>query len=112
MSVREIPPGAHPRLGRVEGDLRVGRQVEIAAEGPEGTVVTGLASFAGDARILTPFECRSLEMRRGSLVAFDRLTVLDQLDARDAEVEVRGAFRGDRVEVGRRLILRLGGTAR
>src|SRR5271169_5649205 len=105
----ELPKGARARLGRVDGNLRAARDVEIEADGPDGVVVTGSARFEGDAKLHSALTCRHLELGRGHLDALDRLTVENEVDARDASMEVRGLFRAGHVDVGRKLRLHQGG---
>ena len=100
----EVKGGTTTRLGRVEGDLRVGPRARILAEAGGRVVVTGKALFGGQVTIGCDFECQSMEVGgrgfgpsgnvevRGDLVVHGRADVA-------AHLEVEGEARAEELEV-------------
>jgi len=105
MSDFVVKSGAAVKLGKVEGELKVGRNVTIAAESGDKVVVTGGAHFEGPVRIDCDFECASMTVEGkgfgpgGDVVVLGDLTVHGAADL-NASVRVEGVVRCDELDVG------------
>ena len=97
--------GTTARLGRVEGDLRVGRGATISAESGDRVVVTGTAYIEGPADIDCNFECGRMRVEgkgfgpSGNVVVKGELLAQGELEI-DASAEVRGTITAESIDVG------------
>jgi cytoskeletal protein CcmA (bactofilin family) len=95
--------GTTVKLGRIEGDLKVGYGAKIEASEGDLVSVTGAAVFEGSAEIRCTFECDSLEARhRGALKVSGDLIVHKRLDVAHS-VETKGTIRAAEIDVGGRV---------
>ncbi len=86
-------------MGRVEGDLRAGPRVVLAAENGWTIEVAGTAGFRGDAGIDATLHAGAIDVRDGRLTVRGDLAVRGEVRARDASVEVGGALTATHVGV-------------
>jgi len=100
-----VNAGTTARLGRVEGDLRVGRRATISAESGDKVVVRGTAYFEGPVDIDCSFECGKMRVEgkgfgpSGNVVVKGDLLAHGDLEI-DASAEVRGTITAERIDVG------------
>jgi len=105
MSDLVVKSGSTAKLGRVEGDLKVGRSVTITAESGSRVVVTEGAHFEGPVRIECDFECQSMSVEGrgygpgGDVVVNGDLVVHGTADL-NAAVRVNGTVTCDDLDVG------------
>ncbi|HEV2449883.1 MAG TPA: polymer-forming cytoskeletal protein, partial [Thermoplasmata archaeon] len=78
------------RLARVDGDLHVDGPVEVSVDGDGPLRVSGDVEVRGSFTLHGSLEARSLRLRQGTVIVEGALTLSDQLDAEDSEVQVRG----------------------
>lgn len=99
-----VKAGSTARLGRVEGDLKVGRNATIRAESGGGVVVSGRACFDGPAAIDCDFGCQSMRVEgkgfgpAGDVEVNGNLTVEEGADL-DATVRVAGSLKAGNLDV-------------
>src|ERR1700683_1120062 len=105
MTDLRLPKGAHVRLGAVDGNLIAEHGVTIDGENGASVIIAGDATFAGDATVRAPFECRRLITRKGQLRFESAVTVRESIDADRSRVEVVGPLTCPRTEVDRELRL-------
>ena len=100
-----VKDGATARLGKIEGDLKVGRRATILAESGGKVTVSGGAFFEGPVTIACDFECGKMRVEgrgfgpSGNVEVRGNLTVHGDLEM-DASAEVRGTITAERVDVG------------
>jgi len=100
-----VKAGSTVKLGRVEGDLSVGRNTTIEPESGNKVVVTGRAHFEGDATIEGDFECQSMRVEGkgfgpgGDIRILGSLRVEGSADI-DASAWVSGFVRAGVLDVG------------
>ena len=100
-----IRQGETAKLGRVDGDLKVGKGARIAAESGDRVVVTGTAHFDGRAAIDCNFQCRTMRLEGrgwgpgGDVAVHGDLEVTESADL-DASVRVTGAIVGGELDIG------------
>jgi len=100
-----VKSGSTARLGRIDGELKVGRNVTIMAESGSKVVVTEGAFFEGPVRIDCDFECQSMRVEGrgygpgGDVVVRGNLTVHGTADL-NATVKVEGTVMSDDLDVG------------
>jgi cytoskeletal protein CcmA (bactofilin family) len=100
MSDIHVPRGATVKLGRVEGELKVGHKARIEATEGNLVSVSGGAYFEGAAEIEGDFECDSLRVSSGGVLEVEGdLTVHKLLDVNHS-VEVTGTIRAGEIDVG------------
>ena len=93
------------RLGRVEGDLSVGRNSTIRPESGGKVIVTGEARFEGGTSIECDFECRSMRLEGkgfgpgGDVKINGGLMVTESADI-DASMSVSGPVEAGDLDVG------------
>jgi len=63
LAERVIKRGTSAKLGKVDGDLRIGKNVKIAPESGKKIVVTGTATLEGRAIVEGSFECQSIVLK-------------------------------------------------
>jgi cytoskeletal protein CcmA (bactofilin family) len=98
-----IERGATAKLDPVDGDLRVGKGARISPAKGNLLVVSGQASFEGDARVDSSFQCGSLIVERwGELKVAGDLTVSNGIDVSNS-IDVKGALKAKAIDVGGRL---------
>lgn len=96
--------GTTARLGRVEGELKVGKNAKIASESGGKVVVTGGAYFEGPVTIDCDFECQSMKVEGhgygpgGDVVVRGDLTVHGSADI-SASMKVDGEVRSEELDV-------------
>jgi cytoskeletal protein CcmA (bactofilin family) len=101
-----VKSGAIAKLGKVEGDLKVGRNATITAEPGQRAVVTGGAYFQGRATVACGFECQSMKVEgRGFGLAGNDITVRGDLIVHGTadiatSVKVEGDIRSVDIDVG------------
>ncbi len=96
--------GEVAKLGRVEGDLKIGRDATIKAESGGKVVVTGDAHFEGGATIDCSFECKAVDVKAaphtgGTIKVHGDLTVHQAADVADS-LKVTGTATADGFDVG------------
>ena len=84
MDERVIHERETVKLGKVEGDIRVGSHAFIQASEGSLVFVTGRALFEGDAEVDCDFECGSLESRDGLVRINGSLTAHEDMDVDEA----------------------------
>ncbi|HTT44830.1 MAG TPA: hypothetical protein VMH38_02280, partial [Thermoplasmata archaeon] len=94
-----VPRHGRVRLGKLDGDLRVGADSELEVEGL--LAVGGHARFDGNADVLGDMDCRSFRSDDGVVRVRGHLFVEGDLEARDGSVEVDGELRAGRVDADR-----------
>jgi cytoskeletal protein CcmA (bactofilin family) len=105
MSDFTVKSGTTAKLGRIEGELKVGRNVTITAESGRKVVVTEGAYFEGPVNIDCDFECQSMRVEGrgygpgGDVVVRGDLTVHSTADL-NATVRVQGGVSCDDLDVG------------
>jgi cytoskeletal protein CcmA (bactofilin family) len=104
MPEQVVKRGETIKLGRVEGDLQVGRKATIKAESGGKVVVAGDVVFEGGATIDCSLECNAIETRAvphtgGTVVVHGDLTVRESVDVADS-LEVSGKATADGFDVG------------
>jgi cytoskeletal protein CcmA (bactofilin family) len=105
MTDYSVESGAAVKLGRIEGELKVGPNVTIMAESDQRVVVTGGAYFSGSVTIECDFECESMKVSGqgygsgGNVEVKGNLTVHKSADVA-ASLKVAGDFKADNVDVG------------
>ena len=105
MPDQSVKAGDAAKLGKVEGDLSVGRNATIKAESGSKVTVTGRASFEGPVTIDCDFECQSMRVvgrgfgPGGDLRVNGSLAVEGTADI-DASARVSGAILAQDVDVG------------
>jgi cytoskeletal protein CcmA (bactofilin family) len=103
MSDVRVERGTTARLEHVEGNLKASRNARISAAKGNLVRVSGGAYFEGSAEIDCDFECDSLRVDRGRLKVTGNLTVRNDMDVAHS-VEVDGAIRARRIDVGGKLL--------
>ena len=104
MPDRTVKGGVTSRLGRIEGELRVGRNATIEAEEGSKVVVAKGAYFEGPVTIRCDFECQSMRVEgrgfglRGDVLVKGSLKVADTADI-SASVAVDGAVEAGELDV-------------
>src|ERR1700730_5874333 len=94
--------GSTAKLGRIEGELKVGSGARIEAAEGNLVFVSGGAHFEGSAEILCNFECDSLEVQHGGgLKVSGDLIVRKRLDV-VRSVQASGTIRAGEIDVGGR----------
>ncbi len=99
MSGVRVPRGGRAGLGRIEGELRVGRGARIAGLDGQPVVVAGGAYFEGDARVECNLECASLTVRDGTLRALGGVVVSGRIDV-DHHLRADGSVQAKELDVG------------
>jgi cytoskeletal protein CcmA (bactofilin family) len=105
VSYYEVKQGTTARLGRVEGELKVGRNATIRAETGRKVVVTEGAYLEGPATIDCDFECKTMRVEgrgygpAGDVTINGDLTVHERADI-DASVRVKGAILAGDLDIG------------
>ena len=100
MSDFYVNKGSTARLGRVEGELRVGNRARIAASEGNVVIVTGGAYFQGAAELNCDFECDSLKVDGGGVLkVHGNLTVHKKLDVVHS-IEADGSVKAEEIDVG------------
>jgi cytoskeletal protein CcmA (bactofilin family) len=100
MSDYHVPRGATVKLGRVEGELKVGHRARIEANGGNLVSVSEGAYFEGAAEVVGDFECDSLRVSSGGILRVQgNLTVHKLLDVNHS-IEVSGTIRAGEIDVG------------
>ncbi len=104
MGDTRVPHGASVKLGRVEGDLLVGRKATIKAESGRKVVVMGDVIFDGGATIDCNLECDAIEVKTalhtgGTIKVNGDLTVSQEVDVADS-LEVTGTAAAEGFDVG------------
>jgi cytoskeletal protein CcmA (bactofilin family) len=100
-----VNEGATARLGRIEGDLRVGRGATISAESGDRVTISGTAYFEGPVEIDCNFECGRMRVEgkgfgpSGNVIVKGDLLAHGDLEI-DASAEVRGTITAERIDVG------------
>jgi len=100
-----VKSGTTARLGKVDGELRVGRNARIEAESGRKVVVAGGAHFEGPVTIDCDFECASMRVEGrgfgpgGDVVVKGSLQVRGDLEI-DAATEVQGDISAGKVDIG------------
>lgn len=119
MADMHVSSGTTVKLGRIEGELKVGNNARIQSAEGAAVVVTGGAEFYGNAEIECDFECQSLKVNRsGKLRAQGNLTVNGPVDVSNS-ITVEKLLKADSVDVGGHVNarslsckrIRVGGTA-
>jgi cytoskeletal protein CcmA (bactofilin family) len=98
-----VDKGSVARLGRVEGELTVGRGARITAADGGKVVVTGGAHFQGDAQLDCDFECDALVVDMGELKVAGDLTVAKGMDVAHS-VKATGEVRAGEIAVGGKMV--------
>lgn len=105
MTDRFVRAGSTEELGRVEGDLRVGRKATIKAEsGGRVVSVAGRARFDGPVTIDCGFECRSMRVEGKGFgpagdIKINGNLVVEESAALDATVKVAGSVMAETLDV-------------
>ena len=104
MPERTVKRDETVRLGRVEGDLKVGHNATIGAESDGRLVVTGTVVFDGGATVDCSLECGSIEVRAtrhtgGTIKVNGDLLVTAMADVADS-LEVSGIASAQEFDVG------------
>ena len=103
-----VATGSTARLGKIEGDLKVGSNAKILAESGNRVVVTGGAYFDGPVNIACDFECGQMRVAgkgfgpgpaHGDVKVTGSLLVQGELEI-DASAEVNGNITAERVDIG------------
>jgi cytoskeletal protein CcmA (bactofilin family) len=99
-----VPRGGSAKLGRVEGDLHVGRKATVRAESGGKLVVTGAVIFDGGAKVDCSLECSAIEVKAaphtgGTIAVHGDLGVLGTVDVADS-LEVTGKASAEGFDVG------------
>ncbi|HVH14881.1 MAG TPA: hypothetical protein VNA15_04080 [Candidatus Angelobacter sp.] len=104
-----VSKGATAKLGRVEGDLRVGQAAKIE---PEDKVVqvTGRVSCDGDADFHGSLACSEFSARHGKIRIEGDLTAKEDVQVEDGQLFIDGSLEATTVSVDK--ALRIGGNAR
>lgn len=119
MSDVHVPSGSTVKLGRVEGELKVGSNARIQAADGAAVNVTGGAEFYGSATVECDIQCENLKVNRsGKLRVTGNLTVAGPVDVSNS-ITVEKTMKADSVDVGGRVNarsiqckrMRVGGTA-
>ncbi len=119
MADLRVSGGTTVKLGRVEGELKVGNDARIQSADGTAVVVTGGAEFHGNAEIECDFECQNLTVHRsGKLRVNGNLTVNGPVDVSNSIV-VEKLLKAETVDVGGHVNvhslsckrMRVGGTA-
>jgi cytoskeletal protein CcmA (bactofilin family) len=114
-----VPSGATMKVGRVEGELKVGNNARIQSADGEVVIVTEGAEFYGNATVDCDLKCQNLKVNRsGRLRVTGNLTVGGPIDVSNSIV-VEKTMKADSVDVGGRVNaqsiqckrMRVGGTA-
>ncbi|HXZ90269.1 MAG TPA: hypothetical protein VEG61_04325 [Candidatus Dormibacteraeota bacterium] len=106
MSDYSVRSGEVAKLGKVEGELKVGRNVTIKAAQGQRVVVTGAAYFQGKTTIDCEFECQSMKVEgRGFGLAGNDVLVRGDLIVHGAadiatSLHVEGNIRSGDIDVG------------
>ena len=109
MSELRINRGRSTKLGRVEGDLRVGKNGRIEAIDGKCVTVTGSVHFEGAAELNCDFECDSLIVggggvlkARGNLIVHKKLDIVHSIEAdgfvKAEEIDVGGKIHAETIE--------------
>ena len=104
MTDQVVKRGETVKLGRVEGDLHVGRKATIKADSGGKVVVTGDVVFDGGAAIDCALECNAVDVRAaphtgGTIKIGGNLTVHRTVDVADS-LEVAGTASAEEFDVG------------
>jgi cytoskeletal protein CcmA (bactofilin family) len=100
-----VKEGTTAKLGRVDGDLKVGRNARITAESGRKVVVAGTAHFDGRVTIDCDFECQAMRLEGrgwgpgGDVLVDGDLEVHDVADI-DASLRVTGRITAGDLDVG------------
>ncbi len=103
MSDQHVPKGSRVRIGAVDGDLNVEKNVRIEADGR--VAVTGRVRFDGPAEVAGDLECASLRADHAVVRILGALSVHDDLDGERSSIRVDGAFHGQNVDVDKELVV-------
>ena len=100
MSNYQVRRGASAKLGKIEGDLKVGNGAKIEPIQGRTIIVTGEANFDGAAELNSDFECGTLKASHGGVLRIKgNLTVRTKLDVVHS-VEAYGAISAEEIDVG------------
>lgn len=105
MQTQVVKAGSTARLGKVEGELRAGRNSRIVAESGRRVVVTEGAYFEGPVRIDCDFECKTMRVEgkgfgpSGNVVVRGNLLVHGDMEI-DASADISGEVVAERVDIG------------
>src|SRR6266487_4389846 len=104
-----VDRGATAKLGKVEGDLRVGQAARIE---PEDKVihVTGRVSCDGDAEFHGSLSCSEFSARHGKIRIEGDLIAKSEVKVDDGQLAIDGSLEAATVTVDK--ALRIGGNAR
>ncbi len=97
----EVARNSTAKLGRVDGELKVGRNAQIEAIDGK-VVVTEGAYFEGSAEVNCSLECNKLRINHGFVKVNGDLTVQDELDIVQS-IEVDGETKARNIEVEGRI---------
>ena len=99
-----IKGGTSAKLGRIEGDLRIGKNVKISSESGEAVVLTGTVTLEGRTTIESSLECQSMVLRgrgwgpEGDVVVDGDLTVHGVTDL-DGSLSVSGTINAGDMDI-------------
>lgn len=103
MTDYQVPRKGSARLDVVEGDLNAGTKSIIEASDGKLAIVKGNATFEGDCRIESSFECDALSVKHGgTLHVKGDLTVHKLLDALHS-INTTGCIDAGEIDVGGRV---------
>ncbi|MFI5450499.1 MAG: hypothetical protein ACHQ03_12125, partial [Candidatus Bathyarchaeia archaeon] len=100
MSDFTVPRKSTVKLGRVEGDLKVGHNATIEASDQNLVIVSGGVYFEGAATVNCDLECDSLKIGHGGILKINgNLIVRNLLDV-EHSVEATGVISAGDIDVG------------
>ena len=103
MSDVHVPSGSTVKLGRVEGELKVGNNARIQAADGGAVTVTGGAEFYGNALVDCDLQCENLRVdRSGKLTVTGNLTIAGPIDVSNS-ITVEKTMMADSIDVGGRV---------